>query len=220
MGDARNQVRERIVYSDNHLLAVNKPAGLLTQESGSGRDNLEDQARAWVREEKSKPGAVFLHALHRLDQPVSGIVLFARTSKALRRLQEVLRQRDQVRKIYHAWVAPAPVQPAAELVDYLIKKDQRAMRVDSSESRGKKAVLTYRLLARKAAGALLEIELQTGRYHQIRAQLAAIGSPIIGDGKYGSSHSDRIIQLHHRRFEIPHPTQPKRVVIEAPAAWE
>jgi 23S rRNA pseudouridine1911/1915/1917 synthase len=211
--------RERIIYSDNHLLAVNKPAGMLTQESGSGRESLEDFAREWVRLEKSKKGAVFLHALHRLDQPVSGIVLFARTSKALSRLQERLRNREHVRKIYHAWVSPAPALSADERIDFIRKKEQQAIRVSAADPAAKKAILRYRTMTVTGDRALLEIELLTGRYHQIRCQLAAIGSPIIGDRKYGSTVSDKNIRLHHQQLEILHPTLQKKVVLVAPAAW-
>lgn len=208
-----------IVYADNHLLVVNKPAGMLTQDSGSGRENLEDLARDWVRVEKSKKGAVFLHALHRLDQPVSGIVLFARTSKALSRLQEVLRKREHVKKIYQAWVSPAPTLVEDERIDFIRKNEQQAMLVSASDPAAKKAILRYRTITALEDRALLEIELHTGRYHQIRCQLAAIGSPIIGDRKYGSNVNDKNICLHHQRLEILHPTLKTRMVLEAPAPW-
>ena len=221
-----------ILFADNHLLAVNKPAGLLTQDSGTGLHNLEDWAREWVRVDKEKPGAVFLNAVHRIDRAVSGIVLFARTSKALARLNEDVRKRA-CRKIYHAMVEGIPTASSGELVHWLSHDNHRAMICREVDSGAQKAVLRYRVCRQdrrscSVAGiddpgynknlTLLEIDLETGRYHQIRAQLSAIGCPIAGDERYGAKQKgvDGSIALHHRRLEITHPTLKQAQVIEAP----
>ncbi len=208
-----------ILFADNHLLAVNKPAGLLSQDSGTGLRNLEDWAREWVRVDKNKSGAVFLNAAHRIDKVVSGVVLFARTSKALSRLNEDIRKRA-CRKIYHALVEGAPKKPAAELVHWLSHENHRAELSREGAAGAQRAALSYVTLKRVGALTLLEIDLETGRYHQIRAQLAAMGTPIAGDVKYGAAarSKDGAIALHHRRLEVTHPTLKKPVVIEAPYA--
>jgi len=206
-----------ILFADNHLLAVNKPAGLLTQDSGTGLRNLEDWAREWVRVDKNKSGNVFLNAVHRIDKAVSGIVLFARTSKALSRLNEDIRQRN-CKKIYHALVEGAPEKPDAELVHWLAHEHHRGEVCRAGREGAQRAVLRYRTLKQPGRQTLLEIDLETGRYHQIRAQLATIGCPIAGDEKYGaktaSKHKD--IALHHARLEITHPTTRESVLIQAP----
>ena len=206
-----------ILYADNHLLAINKPAGLLSQDSGTGLRNLEDWAREWVRVDKDKSGAVFLNAVHRIDRAVSGIVLFARTSKALSRLNEDIRKRH-CKKIYHALVEGAPEKPANTLIHWLSHEHHRADVCCEGDKGAQQAVLSYKTLRRSGAFALLEINLETGRYHQIRAQLSAIGCPIAGDEKYGAQHTSKggVIALHHRRIEILHPTLKEPMVIEAP----
>ena len=206
-----------VLFSDNHLLAVNKPAGLLTQDSGTGLRNLEDWAREWVRVDKNKPGAVFLNAVHRIDKAVSGIVLFARTSKALTRLNEEVRKRH-CKKIYHALVEGAPDQTAGQLVHWLSHEHHRADVGREGAAGAQRAVLRYSTLKRVGDLTLLEIDLETGRYHQIRAQLAAIGCPIAGDEKYGAQQRSKTgaIALHHARLEVVHPTLKESMVIEAP----
>jgi 23S rRNA pseudouridine1911/1915/1917 synthase len=206
-----------VLFADNHLLAVNKPAGLLTQDSGTGLRNLEDWAREWVRVEKSKPGAVFLNAVHRIDRAVSGVVLFARTSKALSRLNEDIRKRD-CRKIYHALVEGVPEQSAGKLVHWLSHEHHRAEVCGEGDKGARQAVLRYRTLKTLDGFSLLEIDLETGRYHQIRAQLSAIGCPILGDEKYGAKQTSKSgeIALHHARLEVVHPTLKQPVIIEAP----
>ena len=206
-----------VLFADNHLLAVNKPAGLLSQDSGTGLRNLEDWAREWVRVDKGKPGNVFLNAVHRIDRAVSGVVLFARTSKALARLNEDIRKRN-CRKIYHAFVEGGPPRSEDRLVDWLSHAHHRAEVCGEHDEGAQRAVLSYRVLRSVDGSALLEIDLETGRYHQIRAQLSAIGCPIAGDEKYGakSRAADGGIALHHRRLEIIHPTRKEPVVIEAP----
>jgi 23S rRNA pseudouridine1911/1915/1917 synthase len=206
-----------ILYADNHLLAVNKPAGLLTQDSGTGLRNMEDWAREWVRADKDKAGKVFLNAVHRIDKAVSGIVLFARTSKALTRLNENIRDR-KCTKIYHALVEGQPPEVSAQLVHWLLHEDHRAEISKEGGPGAQRAVLSYRRLKKLGDLSLLEVDLETGRYHQIRAQLAAIGCPIAGDTKYGShiTSPEKSIALHHAQLTITHPTRREALVLEAP----
>lgn len=209
--------RLEVLYEDNHLLAVNKPAGLLTQPSGTDRDNLEDWAKEWVRIEKNKPGAVYLHTIHRLDKPVSGIVLFARTSKALTRLNEHMRDR-KVGRIYHALVDQVPKKKEATLTHCLRHRRLHAEVCAANDEGAKEAVLKYRVLKPLAGGVLLEVELETGRYHQIRAQLGTIGSPVRGDELYGSETKTEGggIWLHHRSLTVTHPVTKAEIEIVAP----
>ena len=196
----------KILYCDNHLLALDKPAGLLTQDSGTGRENLEDQAKVWIKEAKNKPGAVFLNAVHRIDRVVSGVVLFASTSKALTRLNADIRAKS-CQKTYRALVESKPAVPAKTLENYLAHRDHRAVLCKKNAPDAKLARLHYKTIKPQGENWLLEIELETGRYHQIRAQLAAIGCPILGDKKYGAKRSfDGRIALHHYRLKIKHPT--------------
>ncbi len=197
---------DSVLYLDNHLFIVNKPAGLLTQPTENSSDSLEELAKAYIKERFEKPGAVYLHAVHRLDKPVSGIVLFARTSKALSRLQEQQRNRE-IQKVYFALVDQEPKDKSGELKHKLLHGSHKA---EVSES-GKEAILRYRVVGKN----LLRIELITGRYHQIRAQLAAIGSPIVGDKKYGSHKScaEGQIALHHGEMVFVHPTTKKEINI-------
>ncbi|GAB5411116.1 MAG: pseudouridine synthase [Chlamydiales bacterium] len=197
---------DSVLYLDNHLLIVNKPAGLLTQPTDCSSDSLEERAKAYIKERFEKPGAVYLHAVHRLDRPVSGIVLFARTSKALSRLQEQQRNRE-IQKVYFALVDQEPKKKSGELKHKLLHGSHKAEVCE----RGKEAILRYKVVGKN----LLRIELVTGRYHQIRAQLAAIGSPIVGDKKYGSHMScpEGQIALHHGEMVFVHPTTKKEINI-------
>lgn len=206
------------LYHDNHLLALDKPAGLLTQPSGTDRDNLEDQAKTYIKEVKNKPGNVFLHAVHRLDRVVSGIVLFACTDKALSRLNADLRAR-RFKKIYHALVHGVPPQKNGSLRHFLTHGDFRAEVKPAGAPGARECLLDYRTLKQSGTFSLLEIELHTGRYHQIRAQLAAVGCPICGDQKYGSEKKlpGGVIALHHARLSIIHPTKKTDIIIESPA---
>jgi 23S rRNA pseudouridine1911/1915/1917 synthase len=211
-----------ILYNDNHLLAVNKPAGLLTQPSGTDKDNLEDRSKDWIKQEKNKPGNVFLHAVHRLDQVVSGVVLFACTDKALSRLNADMRA-HKFTKIYHAIVSGAPPQTEGSLRHFLIHDDYRAKMAREGDRDAKECLLDYKVLKSLKNRTLLEIQLHTGRYHQIRAQLAEIGCPILGDEKYGSPIKlpGGAIALHHARLTVIHPVSKEKIVIEAPypAHW-
>ncbi len=223
-----------VLYHDNQMLAVNKPAGLLTQPSGTDKDNLEDRAKAYIKEVKGKPGNVFLHAVHRLDQVVSGIVLFACTDKALSRLNADMRA-HRFTKIYHAVVSGALPQIEGSLRHFLIHDDYRAEVAKEGAPDARECLLDYKVVGtdrravRHSTGGalgdsalptttLLEIQLHTGRYHQIRAQLAAIGCPILGDEKYGSKIklSGGAIALHHARLTVIHPVSKAEIVIEAP----
>jgi 23S rRNA pseudouridine1911/1915/1917 synthase len=211
-----------VLYHDNHLLAANKPAGLLTQPSGTDKDNLEDRAKAYLKEIKGKPGNVFLHAVHRLDRGVSGVVLFACTDKALSRLNADMRS-HQFTKIYHAVISGDPPQHQGSLRHLLTHDDFCAKIAGEGDPRAKECLLHYKVLNKTNNQSVLEIQLHTGRYHQIRAQLAAIGCPILGDGKYGSNIKlpGGAIALHHARLTVIHPVTKKEVVIEAPnpAYW-
>jgi 23S rRNA pseudouridine1911/1915/1917 synthase len=204
-----------ILYEDNHLLAVNKPAGLLTQPSGTDQDSLETQCKAWIKEKYKKPGNVFLEAVHRLDKPVSGVVLFAKTSKALSRLNASMRSKA-IKKTYYAYVEKLPPRSEETLEHFLIHDDYQARIAPE----GKLSRLHYRTLRKNGSHAVLEIELETGRYHQIRAQLAAIGCPIAGDYKYGAQEAYPYegIGLHNQRMEITHPITNQGLTFEAPAA--
>ncbi|MEI6891375.1 MAG: RNA pseudouridine synthase [Pontiella sp.] len=206
-----------IVFADNHLLAVNKPAGWLTQDSGTGLRNLEDWAREWVRVDKNKPGAVFLNAVHRIDKAVSGVVLFARTSKALTRMNEEIRNR-KVTKVYHVLVEGMPKKSADKLVHWMIHENHRARICKKGQKGAQEAVLSYRTLPKVGTFQCLEVDLETGRYHQIRAQLSAIGNPIAGDEKYGARKKTKAgdIALHSRELHISHPTRKEPLKMVAP----
>ncbi len=207
-----------ILFADNHLLAINKPAGMLSQDSGTGRRNLEDWAREWVRVDKNKSGAVFLNAVHRIDRAVSGTVLFARTSKALSRLNEDIRKRN-CKKSYHALVEGTPPKTDDQLIHWLAHEHHCAKVCNEGDPGAQRAILSYRtVLPRIGKLSHLEIDLETGRYHQIRAQLAAMGTPIAGDSKYGAKLSapDGSIALHHRQLEIMHPTRKEPLIFRSP----
>lgn len=193
-----------ILYEDNHLLVVDKPAGLLTQPSGTEEDSIEEQAKAFLAKKYEKKGAVYLHAVHRLDKPVSGIVLFAKSSKALSRLQEAIRDR-KIRKVYVAEVAGSVPEDRGTLSHYLLHGDHQAEVCEEKTPGAKLAILFYQVLKRKEKTTLLEIDLETGRYHQIRAQMSAWGHPIVGDQKYQGPSSSRV-HLHHAKMEFYHPT--------------
>ncbi len=207
-----------VIAEDGHLLVLNKPAGLLTQPSGTEQPSLEAQAKQWIKERDHKPGNVYLHAVHRIDKPVSGIVLFAKTSKALSRLQETMRSKKS-RKIYLAMIEGS--LPASEgiLENYLVHDDFCAKVVHSKHPEAKLARLSYRVLKKTDSLSWVEIELETGRYHQIRIQFSHIGCPIVGDHKYGSRQhlpNPEAIALHHQRLEIEHPISHEMVTFEAP----
>jgi 23S rRNA pseudouridine1911/1915/1917 synthase len=201
-----------VIYHDNHLLVVIKPAGIATQPHEHSSENLTDWAKAWIKEKYAKPGNVFLEPIHRLDKPVSGLVLFARTSKALSRLQEMMRAHAIV-KTYYA-LAESPKKSEGILEHHLLHQEYRACVVPSSHPHGKYARLSYQVIDQRNEVALLKIDLETGRYHQIRAQLAEYGCPIIGDTKYGSKRHWKGVglPLHHGRSCFVHPVSQEELV--------
>jgi 23S rRNA pseudouridine1911/1915/1917 synthase len=206
------------LYEDNHLLAIDKPAGLPTMGAPRGRDSAVELAKAYVKRKYHKPGNVYIGVVSRIDATVSGVLLLARTSKAAARLNEQFKT-GTVEKTYWALVRGNP-EPADELADYLLKDEAaERMRVVTSDRPGsKQAILRYRRVAVAGDGAaLLEIQLLTGRKHQIRVQLASRGWPILGDKKYGSSTGfTKGIALHSRRLVVEHPTQRTRVELKSP----
>jgi 23S rRNA pseudouridine1911/1915/1917 synthase len=208
-----------VLYEDNHLIAVRKKPADLSQGDKTGDETLVDEVKKYIARKYNKPGDVFLGVVHRLDRPVSGVILFARTSKALERLNEMFRT-ARVRKTYLAVVRERPPEDEATLTHFLKKNEkQNKTYVYESEVNGsKKASLSYRLAGRSDRFFLLEIELHSGRHHQIRAQLAKIGCPIKGDLKYGYSRSneDGSISLFARRLELEHPVTKKRITVTSP----
>lgn len=210
----------QILYEDNHLIAVNKAPGEIVQGDKTGDKPLSDTLKEYIKLKYNKPGEVFLGVPHRLDRPTSGVVLFARTSKALVRLNEMFKDHDAMRKTYWAIVQGAPKMPEARLENYLIRNEpqNKSYIAKPGAKDAKLAVLTYRTLAKGDNYSLLEVELLTGRHHQIRCQLAAIGCPIKGDLKYGAKRSnpDGSISLHARQITFVHPVRKEQLTITAP----
>jgi 23S rRNA pseudouridine1911/1915/1917 synthase len=208
----------QILYIDNHLIAVNKPFGMLTQADHTRADALLDLTREWIKNEFNKPGNAFLGLLHRLDQPVAGVVLFARTSKGASRLSEQFRERS-TRKIYLAAVEKIVREPQGTLAGYISKgKNLKATVYPRPTPGAKEAELHYRVLESRTDSSILEVEPLTGRFHQIRAQLSFMGHPIIGDVKYGAAHPlpERQIALFAQKLIFAHPITKEEVIIEAP----
>ena len=207
----------QILYEDNHLLAVLKPGGILVQGGISREPSLMDMVKDYIKKKYHKPGEVFLGLVHRLDRPVSGVVLFARTSKSASRLSEQWRQRS-ITKIYWALVHGKMARDAGRLISHLKKRRQRVSLTDETQKRAQEAVLNYRTLFVRGEVSLLEVHLLTGRKHQIRAQLAAEGCPIVGDVKYGAPgrREDGTICLLAKSLTFMHPTRPETIHIEAP----
>lgn len=205
-----------ILYEDNHIIAVYKRSSDLVQGDKTGDISLDDEIKRYIEEKYKKPGEAFLGVVHRLDRPVSGVLLFARTSKALGRLNEMFRTK-QVKKIYLAIVKERPPADEATIIHFLKKneKQNKSYVYDNEVKGSKEASLTYRLKARSDKYYLLEIELHSGRHHQIRAQMARIGCPIKGDLKYGypRSNEDGSISLFARRVEFIHPVRKEPLTI-------
>lgn len=210
---------EDLLYEDNHLLVVNKRCGDLVQPDPSGESALEDQIKAFLRERDGKPGQAFLGVVHRIDRPVSGAVLFAKTSKALARLNEMIRG-GEIRKTYWAVCEQRPDPEEGELRHYLLRdgKTNRTKVYDTPHAGAKEGRLRYRILAAGTNYTLVEVDLLTGRHHQIRAQLSKIGCPIKGDLKYGArrSNPDGGISLHSRSIALMHPVRRESVEVTAP----
>jgi 23S rRNA pseudouridine1911/1915/1917 synthase len=207
-----------VLFEDNHLIAVYKKPSDLSQKDKTGDSSLDSEVKKYIADKYNKPGEVFLGVVHRLDRPVGGVMLFARTSKALERLNEIFRTRE-VKKTYLAIVGERPPEDEAVLTHFLKKNEkQNKTYVYDTEIKGSKsASLTYRLAGRSDRYFLLEIELHSGRHHQIRAQLAKIGCPVKGDLKYGypRSNDDRSISLFARRLEFIHPVKKEKVSVTA-----
>ncbi len=208
-----------VLYEDNHIIIVNKSSSEIVQGDKTGDKPLVEIVKEYIKEKYHKPGNVFLGVVHRLDRPVSGVVVFARTGKALARLNEMFRTKD-VHKTYWAIVANQPPAPEGELTHWLVRKEQqnKSFAYDKEVPQSKKAILDYRVIARSDRYFLLEVDLKTGRHHQIRCQLAKIGCPIKGDLKYGAprSNPDGSISLHARRIRFVHPVSKKEICVEAP----
>ncbi len=218
-------IRQLVLYEDNHLLAMEKPAGILTQSDRTGDICLMDLARRYLARKYSKTGEVFLGLVHRLDRPVGGVIVFARTSKAARRLSEQFRARE-TKKIYRAVVEGKPNPPEGELTHWLLKSGMMMKVVAPKTPSSQEARLIYRTRETGRDTSLVEVELITGRRHQIRAQLAAIGCPIVGDIKYGARAGrdeprraeDVVsgIRLFASCLTFRHPTTGARITVEAP----
>jgi 23S rRNA pseudouridine1911/1915/1917 synthase len=210
----------KVLYEDNHIIVVNKQSGEIVQGDKTGDTPLSDIVKVYLKEKYNKPGNVFLGVVHRLDRPVSGVVLFAKTSKALPRLNKLFAEHEKVKKTYWAIVANKPPQENGTLTHWLTRneKTNTAKAYDREVPNSKKAVLDYRLVAASDRYFLLEIQLHTGRHHQIRCQLAKMGCPIKGDLKYGAprSNPDGSICLHARHLELEHPVSHEQLSITAP----
>ena len=208
-----------VVYEDNHIIVVNKTASEIVQADKTGDTPLSETVKQYLKEKYQKPGNVFLGVTHRLDRPVSGLVIFAKTSKALTRLNEMFRA-GEVKKTYWAVVKNAPKESEGELVHFLVRneKQNKSYAYDKEVPNSKKAVLDYCLIGRSENYYLLEVDLKTGRHHQIRCQLAKMGCPIKGDLKYGSprSNPDGSICLHARRVRFVHPVSKELIELKAP----
>ena len=211
----------RVLYEDNHIIIVNKQPGEIVQGDKTGDVPLSETVKAYLKTKYDKPGNVFLGVTHRLDRPTSGIVLFAKTSKALTRLNSMF-SRGQIRKTYHAIVSRMADTGATTLTHWLTRNEQQnksyVVAANEADKHIKKAVLEYQVIAQSDNYYLLQIKLHTGRHHQIRCQLAHIGCPIKGDLKYGfaRSNADGSICLHARQISFIHPVSKKNICIVAP----
>ena len=209
-----------VLYEDNHIIAVNKTCSEIVQGDKTGDTPLSETVKAYIKEKYNKPGEVFIGVTHRLDRPTSGVVLFARTSKALTRLNEMFKSHEQIKKTYWAIVQGFPKQPEARLENWLTRNEKlnKSFIAKPGTKDAKQAILSYKPLAKGDHYTLLEVELETGRHHQIRCQLAAIGCPVKGDLKYGAKRSnpDGGISLHARQISFIHPVKKEPVTITAP----
>ena len=208
-----------VVYEDNHIVVVNKTSSEIVQGDKTGDTPLSEMVKQYLKEKYNKPGNVFIGVTHRLDRPVSGLVVFAKTSKALPRLNEMFRN-GEVKKTYWAIVKECPKETEGELVHYLVRneKQNKSYAYDKEVKNSKKAVLHYKLIGHSQNYYLLEVDLKTGRHHQIRCQLAKMGCPIKGDLKYGSprSNPDGSICLHARTVQFVHPASKEMIRLTAP----
>ena len=215
-------IASRILYEDNHVLVINKRVGEIVQGDKTGDEPLSETLKAFIAQRDGKPGHVFMGVPHRLDRPVSGIAMFAKTSKSLERLNEAFRT-GGVSKIYWALTCAAPNPAEAELTDMILRneKQNKSYICKNGNPEAKQARLRYRTLRQFDRYTLVEVELFTGRHHQIRCQLSGIGCPIKGDLKYGAARSNRDggINLHARSITFTHPTRKEPVTVVAPVDW-
>jgi 23S rRNA pseudouridine1911/1915/1917 synthase len=207
-----------ILYEDNHLLVINKPCGILVQGDETGDEPLVEMAKAFIKQKYQKPGEVFLGVVHRLDRPVSGVVVFARTSKALERMNELFRNKE-TKKTYLALVTTRPPKDTDTLIHWL-EKDEKRNKTTAyirESAKGQRSELTYQLKGHSSGKFLLEVNPVTGRPHQIRVQLATMGCPILGDLKYGAAAPlpNASIALHAHKLEFIHPVKKERIEIVA-----
>jgi ribosomal large subunit pseudouridine synthase D len=212
-------MKTQILYEDNHILIINKNVGQLVQGDKTGDKSLLELLKSFIKERDQKPGNVFLGLVHRIDRPTSGLVIYAKTSKALSRLTQMVKNRE-IKKTYWA-IVPKEIIPQSQTLTHYLKKNEKNNKaiVYNKETDGaKKAILNYQIIKTLDNYMLLEIDLQTGRHHQIRAQLSKIGVPIKGDLKYGAprSNPDGGISLHARCLEFIHPVSKEQINITAP----
>lgn len=209
----------RPLYEDNHIIIVYKEVGEIVQGDKTGDKPLSETVKEWIKAKYNKPGNVFLGVVHRLDRPVAGLVIFGRTSKATSRLNKMFRDGD-VHKTYWAIVQGCPKEPQAELVNWIVRNEKmnKSFAYDREVPNSKKAILTYKLIGKGDNYSLLEINLKTGRHHQIRCQLSHIGLPIKGDLKYGArrSNPDGGISLISHKVEFVHPVSHKQISVVSP----
>ena len=213
---------KQILYEDNHLIVINKKSSQIVHGDKTGDDSLADIIKEYLRIKYNKPGNIFCGVVHRLDRPVSGVVIFAKTGKALARLNKQIHDKE-IHKIYWAITKSHPPKEQDTLKNYLLKNEAKNKSfVVGNDKGGLEAILHYRLLAKSEHYHLLEVELETGRHHQIRVQLAHIGCPIKGDLKYGFGRSNKVssISLHARSVEFIHPVRKDKLKIEAPVPDE
>jgi len=212
-------INDLVLYEDNHLLILNKPAGVLSQMDKTGDLSIIELGARYIKDKYDKPGEVFIRAVQRLDRPVSGCIILTRTSKATERMSKLIKDRE-ISKIYHALTTRKPPKSSDRLIHHLVK-DTSKNKVsvhESPRSNSKKAILNYKLLSEIDKVFRLEVDLETGRPHQIRAQLKYIGCPIIGDFKYGDKQrqKDRFILLHAHTTSFIHPVRKTEISVTAP----
>jgi 23S rRNA pseudouridine1911/1915/1917 synthase len=217
-----SEIQPLIVYEDNHLIAINKPAGILVQGDDTGDMPLSDIVKEFIRQRDNKPGNVFCGVIHRIDRPVSGLVLLAKTSKGLSKMNELFRE-DKMEKTYRALVNGIPAQEEAELRHFL-RKNGKTLKADvflKTVDNAKESVLRYKIIEKRGHQALLEVYPVTGRFHQIRAQLAYIKHPIVGDVKYGAPQTlkNKSICLHAYALAFMHPIKLEPVSISCLQAF-
>ncbi|RLD31895.1 MAG: RNA pseudouridine synthase [Bacteroidetes bacterium] len=214
----RPPLSARILYEDNHLIVVNKLPSEIVQGDKTGDVPLSEDVKQYIKKKYGKPGNVYLGVIHRLDRPVSGVVVFARTGKALTRMNKLVKDR-KIEKIYWAIVKNVPEHPEAELHHFLVRNERKnkSFAYPAEKKGSKEAVLKYRIISKSKDYCLLEVNLMTGRHHQIRVQLSAIGCPIKGDLKYGfaRSNKDASISLHARSVSFVHPVTKEPLTITA-----